>query len=91
MSEVNQELDRLLDTLEAPVAVAVTANAAVARGPDAIDRVLASAPRVTAARSLREDEVVRRFHAEVESGLLRVDTVRQLLGLIRLAMEVPPA
>lgn len=84
MSDLNTELDRLLDTLED-----TPAPSAPPRAPDAIDRVLASAPRVTHARGLRDDEVVQLFRAEVESGLLRVDTVRQLLGLIRMALEAP--
>jgi len=85
MSDLNTELDRLLETLE----TAPSPTAPPPRAPDAIDRILASAPRVTHARSLRDDEVVQRFRAEVESGLLRVDTVRQLLGLIRMALEAP--
>ncbi len=85
MSDLNTELDRLLETLE----TAPAPTAAPPRAPDAIDRVLASAPRVAHARSLRNDEIVQRFRAEMESGLMRVDTVRQLLGLIRMALEAP--
>ena len=80
MSDINGELDRLLDKLEP----------SAPRSADAIDRVLQSPARTTAARSLRDDEVIRRFREEVTSGLIRVDTVRQLLGLIRLALEVKP-
>lgn len=85
MSEINVELDRLLDQLEPSPPVP-----APARPADAIDRVRRSPVRTTAARSLRDDEVIRRFREEVTSGLIRVDTVRQLLGLIRLALEVRP-
>lgn len=84
MSEINVELDRLLETLEAP-------KAAATRSADAIDRVRQSPPRTTTARSLRDDEVIRRFREEVASGLIRVDTVHQLLGLIRMALETGPA
>lgn len=85
MSDINGELDRLLDQLEPSPPVP-----APARSADVIDRVRLSPVRTTAARSLRDDEVIRRFREEVTSGLIRVDTVRQLLGLIRLALEVRP-
>jgi len=80
MSEINVELDRLLENLE-------PSAGAESRQGDAIDRVLSAEPRATRTWSLRDDEVVQRFREEVVNGLIRVDTVQQLLGLIRLALE----
>jgi hypothetical protein len=57
------------------------------RRPDAIDAVLNAAPRSTASASLREHEVVRKFRQEVESGLIRLDTANQLLGLVRSVLD----
>lgn len=78
MSDIQSELHQLLETLEPAVTPA---------DGDAIDRALDRPPRTTRARPLRDDEVVHRFRREVSDGLLRVDTVRQLLALIRLALE----
>ncbi len=57
------------------------------RRPDAIDDVLNSAPRTTAAASLREHEVVKKFRQEMTEGLIRLDTLNQLLGLVRTILD----
>ena len=54
---------------------------------DAIDAILASEPRTTAVRSLRDHEVVQQFRRELTDGLIRVDTANKLLGLIRTVVE----
>lgn len=51
-------------------------------GDDAIDQVLADAPRVSGVVSLREAPEVARFRDELTDGLIRVDTANQLLRLI---------
>ena len=54
---------------------------------DAIDAILASSPRTTQVESLRDHEAIQRFRKEFADGLIRVDTARQLLGLIRVAVD----
>ena len=54
---------------------------------DAIDDTLRAAPRVSAATSLRQHEVVRKFRREVADGLIRLDTANQLLGLVRTVLD----
>ena len=49
---------------------------------DAISRELERERRVTAVRSLRDDPIVQQFRTELADGLIRADTVQQLLGLI---------
>ena len=58
-----------------------------ARRKDAIDAILASEPRTTAVRSLRDHEVVQQFRRELSDGLIRVDTANKLLGLIHTVVE----
>ncbi len=79
MDEVNENLNRLLERLETGIEPS--------RNGDAIDAILAGAPRTTNARPLRDHKVVRRFRRELSDGLIRVDTVNQLLSLIRSAVE----
>ena len=54
---------------------------------DAIDRALARSARRTRVRSLRDHPAIIGFRRELEDDLVRADTVRQVLGLIRLAIE----
>jgi hypothetical protein len=54
---------------------------------DAIDAILASKPRTTGVRSLRDHEVVQQFRRELSDGLIRVDTANKLLGLIRTVVD----
>ena len=68
-------LERLEDSIPQP------------RRKDAIDAILASEPRTTAVRSLRDHEVVQQFRRELSDGLIRVDTANKLLGLIRTVVE----
>ncbi len=49
---------------------------------DAIDQVLAEAPRSTGIVSLRDAPEVAAFRNELTDGLIRVDTANQLLRLI---------
>ena len=79
MKEVLNELDALLDRL---------GDVPADQPPgDAIDEILSDAPRKTAVTPLRDHETVKRFRQEVTDGLIRLDTARQLIGLIRLAIE----
>lgn len=75
-----------LDDLEALVSNLDTKLSASSQ-PDAIDAILGSTPRTTKVKSLREHETVVRFRKEFSDGLIRVDTARQLLGLIRIAVD----
>ena len=94
MNEVTAELDRLVERLESgtsgsgasdPGASGVKAGAAVTG--DAIDRELARGRRSSAVASLRQSEVVRRFRQELVDGLVRADTVNQLLRLVGTVLE----
>jgi len=62
-------------------------TAGASRRPDALDAILGSEPRTTRMKPLRDHETVQRFRKEFSDGLIRVDTTRQLLGLIRLAVD----
>jgi len=57
------------------------------RRKDAIDAILASEPRTTGVRSLRDHEVVQQFRRELSDGLIRADTANKLLGLIRTIVD----
>jgi hypothetical protein len=57
------------------------------RGGDAIDALLRGGRRTTSIRRLNDHEAVRRFRQELGDGLIRVDTARRLLGLIRTVMD----
>lgn len=90
-----EELDKLIVSLDeastkatvaadtsGDVAGGTTASAAVKTGGDAIDAVLASSPRTTSVRSLRNDDAMNRFRQELSDGLIRVDTVGKVLRLV---------
>ena len=55
---------------------------------DAIDEILLGATRETAVTSLADHQAVKQFREEITSGFVRVDTVRRLLTLIQVAVEV---
>ncbi|MFO0972758.1 MAG: hypothetical protein U1A27_04865 [Phycisphaerae bacterium] len=61
-----------------------------AAGGDAIDAVLAGAPRTTAVVSLVDSPVMQKFRQELTDGLIRVDTVNQLLQLAALVLSKLP-
>jgi len=75
MSSATDSLDRLIDVLGGAAPEA-------APGGDAIDEVLGSPPRVTEVRSLRDHPDVVQFRQDLIDGLVRVDTVNRLLGLL---------
>lgn len=77
MAEVTAELDQLIEDLDGAV------ERTAADTPDAIDAVLAAPPRASGVRSLRHDPVVEAFRQELVDGLVRVDTVNRLLGLVQ--------
>ena len=75
MPSLNDELDRLLQTLDD----------GIRRRPetgDAIDHILESTPRESRVRSLRHDPAVEAFRTELTDGLIRVDTANRLLNLV---------
>jgi len=79
MMNERDNLEALLDRLEEGIPQL--------KRKDAIDAILASEPRTTAARSLRDHEVVQQFRRELADGLIRVDTANKLLGLIRTIVD----
>ncbi len=79
MAKIGDSLLALLDRLEESIPQT--------KRKDAIDAILASAPRTTAARSLRDHEVVQQFRRELADGLIRADTANGLLGLIRTVLD----
>lgn len=78
MSEAVAALEGMLDRLDGPGGEEVG---------DAIDRVRASAVRTTNVRSLRRDPVMEQFRKELSDGLIRADTVRQVLELVSMALD----
>lgn len=85
MSDLTQELNRLLGRLES----AAERRIAAARGPggDAIDRTLDAPARETAVTSLRDSPEVEAFRSELVDGLIRADTANRLLRLVATIVE----
>ena len=79
MANERDNLEALLERLEQGIPSG--------RRKDAIDAILASEPRTTGVRSLRDHEVVQQFRRELSDGLIRVDTANKLLGLIRTIVD----
>ena len=79
MANERDKLGALLERLEESIPLG--------RRKDAIDAILASEPRRTGVRSLRDHEVVQQFRRELSDGLIRVDTANRLLGLIRTIVD----
>jgi hypothetical protein len=81
------DLEALVSTLDTRLEAAAGVPADASKRWDAIDAVLGAAPRTTGVKSLREHETIQRFRKEFSDGLIRVDTARQLLRLIRHAVD----
>jgi hypothetical protein len=79
MANERDNLEALIERLEEGIPLG--------RRKDAIDAILASEPRTTGVRSLREHEVVQKFRREMSDGLIRTDTANKLLELIRTVVE----
>jgi hypothetical protein len=79
-----KDLDALIEKIES------IARAASAQGGDAIDKILASPGRETQVKSLRDTEVVSRFHKDLIDGLIQIDTANQLFRLIRTILDQLP-
>ena len=60
---------------------------AVSGQGDAIDDILDGRPRETGVRSLRDAPAVIAFRRELEDGLVRADTLHQVLGLVLAIIE----
>lgn len=75
MPQSTQPLDQLIETLESLV------NRADPPA-DAIDRILADAPRTTAVRALRDTPVVARFREDLTNGFIRIDAANALFRII---------
>ena len=72
-SDATKVLDELMTTLE---------NANRQGNGDAIDTVLASEPRRTQVVSVRQSPEMEAFRRELTDGLIRADTVNQVLRLL---------
>ena len=79
MPDLTEELDRLIDALDKRIESDPAAG-------DAIDLILATPPRETQVRSLRNEATVQAFRRELVDGLIRVDTANQLLRLVTTAI-----
>ncbi len=75
MSETTQPLDQLIESIQSLVD-------APSRPPDAIDRILESAPRTTRVRALHDAPVVARFREDLTNGFIRLDTAKALFRVI---------
>jgi hypothetical protein len=71
-----EQLDRLIDLL----------STSTGQPRDAIDEVLAGAPRATEVKSLRDHPDVKQFRQDLIDGLIRVDTANRLLQLVATAV-----
>lgn len=76
-----EALDELIEQLDG-VEAAKDTPSEDKPATDAMDRVLASQPRTTHVRSLKNDATIETFRRELVDGLIRVDTAGQLLRLI---------
>ena len=83
MENTDAVLDDLLQRLES--------RGEQPRLNDAIDDILVDKPRRTSARSLRDDETVKRFRQELSDGLIQADTAGRLIELIRSAVQAAMA
>ncbi len=79
LDELIDQLDKRVASDASPVETLAPEESSVG---DAIDRVLASSPRRSSVRSLREDDAVVNFRRELVDGLIRVDTAGQVLQLL---------
>jgi hypothetical protein len=67
-----EQLDRLINPL----------STSTEQPRDAIDEVLAGAPRTTQVKSLRDHPDVQQFRLDLIDGLIRIDTANRLLQLV---------
>lgn len=94
MSQNTALFDTLISQLSARLAAAdgggeapATETPPAPRAPDAIDDILASAPRVTHVRALRDDPTIIAFRRELLNGMIRADTAHKLLGLLSTVLD----
>jgi len=74
-SDATKVLEELMTTLEA-------AEQKSGGKGDAIDAVLSGTPRTTQVTSARDTPEMEAFRQELSDGLVRVDTVNQVLRLL---------
>lgn len=93
MSQNTALFDALINRLSSQLAAADGGGTPAAetppapRAPDAIDDILASPPRATNVRSLRDDPVIVSFRRELMNGMIRADTAHKLLGLLSTLLD----
>ena len=75
MLPATDSLDRLIDLLARRAQFDSTPG-------DAIDKALASAPRMTNVCSLKDHPDVKQFRQDLIDGFVRVDTANRLLQLL---------
>jgi hypothetical protein len=86
MAEATEALDRLIGVMEK-----AAAEGAESPPRDAIDAALERPARQTQVASLGDSPVMARFRAELSDGLIRIDTLNQVLRLIAAIIERWPA
>ena len=75
MQPTTDSLDRLIDLLGRQERFDSTLG-------DAIDKALASSPRMTKVHSLKDHPDVKQFRQDLIDGFVRVDTANRLLQLL---------
>ena len=99
MANVTETLDKLIQVVdkaataagEAPATPVPQPAAQIAGTRDAIDDALERPARQTQVVSLADSPVMAAFRSELSDGLIRIDTLNQVLRLITLVIERWPA
>src|SRR5262249_37401236 len=88
MPDVTESLDKLIQAVDR-LAARQAANAAAAAAPprDAIDDALDRPARQTQVVALADSPVMARFRSELSDGLIRIDTLNQVLRLVSVVIE----
>jgi len=89
MANVVETLDKLIAAVDKASA---TADPGATPAPrDAIDEALERPARATRVVSLAESPVMATFRSELSDGLIRIDTLNQVLRMLTLILERWPA
>jgi len=89
MANVVETLDKLIEAVDKASTAADPGATPAAR--DAIDDVLDRPARETRVASLAESPVMAAFRGELTDGLIRIDTLNQVLRMLTLVLERWPA
>lgn len=89
MASVVEALDKLVEAVDKASAAVEPGATPAAR--DAIDEALERPARETRVVSLAESPVMQSFRQELSDGLIRIDTLNQVLRMLTLITERWPA